>query len=116
MKNILLAVALSLSTAFAAAHPMRTPHYHDGNGRVVIGNTIFPKVETRFEFIRGERVRVVETTRCTKVRVQRRNNHLFCLEESVSTERMIGNQHDRWDRNHRNDRDHRWDRDDRNYR
>ena len=91
MKKLLLTLALASATIAASAHQLRSTHYHDREtGRVVIGNTIAPKVVTTYETDRwNRRIRVVETTRCTDYRVNPRNRHLRCMEEDVTTERFI---------------------------
>lgn len=88
LKQTILAVALAAVSFGASAHRLPTTHYHDGN-RVVLGNTIAPVVETSYDTDRnGRRVRVVETTSCTDVRVDRKNNHMRCVEREVRTERF----------------------------
>lgn len=90
MKKTLLAVALAVASLGASAHYLPSTHYHDDAGRVVIGNQIKPEVKTTYETdARGRRIRVTETTTCTEVRVNRRNNHLRCLEEETTTRRQV---------------------------
>lgn len=91
MKNTILALALAVAAVgTASAHPQRYTHYHDTNGRVVIGNQILPKVVVTTEEDRfGRDVRVTTTTRCVDHRVNRRNNHINCREEETRVEREI---------------------------
>lgn len=90
MKKTLLALAVAVATlGTASAHPLRTTHYHDGN-RVVIGNAIAPKVDVRYETDRlDRRVKVTTTVTCVDTRVNRRNNHLRCVEEDTEVTREI---------------------------
>ncbi|WP_407304116.1 hypothetical protein [Acinetobacter sp.] len=103
MIKALTAIALAVVALGASAHPFPTTHYHDNNGRVVIGNQFFPQVTTSYERDRyGRRVRVETTVRCIRVDRSPRNNHLVCREERRKINRFI----DRgFDHRHYRDRD-----------
>lgn len=90
MKKSLLAIALAVASYGAAAHVKPYTHYHDANGRVVIGNQIKPEVVVTTETDnRGREIRVTTTTTCVDTRVNRRNNHLRCMEEETTVERRV---------------------------
>lgn len=90
MKKTLIAAALAVAAAGASAHVRPTTHYHADDGTVVYGNTFRPEVKVTYETDRfGRRVKVTETTTCSDVRVNRRNNHIRCLEEETTTKREL---------------------------
>lgn len=92
MKKLFLALTLATAAVGASAHPKPYTHYHDwnNNGQVVIGNTFRPQVEVTTETDRyGREVRVTSTTTCVDSRRNRRNNHLRCLEEETTVERVL---------------------------
>jgi hypothetical protein len=89
MKKTLLALALSVAALGAAAHPSNRVHYHNQNG-VNYSRVIPPDVDVTFETdARGRRVRVETTTTCVQTRVNRRNNHLRCIDEDVTVRRTF---------------------------
>lgn len=90
MKKTLLALALAVATiGTASAHRAPSTHYHD-DGRVVYANRIAPKVDVRTETDRlGRQVRVTTTTTCVDHRINRRNNHIRCVEEETRVDRDV---------------------------
>lgn len=90
MKKSILAIAIAVASVGASADVRPYTHFHEANGRVVIGNQIPPRVVvTTEEDRRGRDVRVTTTTRCVDHRVNRRNNHLQCREEETRVDREV---------------------------
>lgn len=90
MKKILLAIALLAAATTASAHPYPTSHYHDVNGRFVIGNQIAPRTSTNYIVDNyGNQVRVVTTTRCTNMYLNSQSNEMGCTEEETTEHRYV---------------------------